>query len=305
VADTAGLWSAAGVTLPWALGALGTIGACVLTWQIGRQAVGGTAGLLAALGLACYGPLYYYQAVLPGTGLLLCLLLGGLAAALHAARQYRLPWWAAAGGLLAGAGLLYPCCHAAVAALALWIPLAEAGGRRRRRNALLLLLAGWAVVAGTGAIVPGGPWLLNPSGALTAGARGGGCEGWAAQLPLLGRILRPGHLAVPAALGLLSELQFRRRLTLLLALPTAACAAAGLPAGVEFLAGMGLAESNLSAATATDLPWLLAAPMVIVWAAAGALTLTPSPRRPWPRAAVAWGIVMLLSWALGRLELIN
>jgi len=128
--------------------------ACLLAGDLGRRFGGRAVGLLAALALAAYGPLYYYEAILPGTAMTLCLVLGGLAAALRAAADRGPPaWWALAGGLLGTAALSRPHCHLLVAGLGLWIVIAGAGGRRGRAAALLILLLAWAAPQGLDAAV--------------------------------------------------------------------------------------------------------------------------------------------------------
>jgi len=134
-------------------GAIACVCACALTWDVGRRAGGEAVGLLAALGLALYGPLYYYEATLPGTALTICLMLGGLAAGLRADQRHRLGFWAAAGALFGAAALARPNLHLLAFGLCLWALIAGAGSWRRRLLALALVVVGWAAAQGLHAVI--------------------------------------------------------------------------------------------------------------------------------------------------------
>jgi hypothetical protein len=135
------------------LGGIACVCACALTWDVGRRWGGEAVGLLSALGLALYGPLYYYEATLPGTALTICLMLGGLAAALRADQRHRMGFWAASGALFGAAALARPNLHLLALGLGLWALIGGAGGWRRRIAALALVVVGWAAAQGLHTVI--------------------------------------------------------------------------------------------------------------------------------------------------------
>jgi tetratricopeptide (TPR) repeat protein len=127
-------------------------GSCLLLYGIGGVVFGRTAGVAAAIAMALYGTLIYFDGELLVPSLYIFLVLGGLLLLLHADRRRSRPGlalWAGAGGALGLAALARPD-------ILLFLPLAAAlgiagaaSGTRWMRVArpLSLLLAALAVIS--------------------------------------------------------------------------------------------------------------------------------------------------------------